>query len=435
MPGTRTVAEAVRDALAGPCAVADGTPLVAACSGGADSVSLVAGLAHVAKRWPLRSVVFVDHGLRDVAAERDCARRAALRAGAPFVTATVTLETGGNLQEQARRARYATLLAHAGEDALVATGHTLDDQAETVLQRILRGSGLRGLAAMAWREGRLVRPLLAVPREETRATGFPFADDPSNASGRFQRNRLRRDVMPALLAEAPRAREALAEVASQVRVELELLDALASAVDLAAADLRGVPADLTETLLRWRHRREVGGAPPGRGAAAQLARQLVDGATDGGTSLGGGVLGRARSGRLDFQVERDPRLEVVAHGPGHYRLGTLRLELIETSTPTGREVPASQPTVARFAAEGLRWPLKIRKTSAASRTNPARRAVQRDGPEPPAADALSRGAPTTEYMITDAIGARLWPRAVGDAPAAARGPVMVLVVEGEGRGS
>ncbi|TNF22398.1 MAG: tRNA(Ile)-lysidine synthetase, partial [Deltaproteobacteria bacterium] len=318
------------------------------------------------------------------------------------------------------------LVAHAGDEARVATGHTLDDQAETVLQRLLRGAGLRGLAAIPWREGRLVRPLLAVRRAETRALGLPFCDDPSNATHAYQRNRLRHDVLPLLEAENPRAAWALAEVADQARAELELVDALADAVDLTRADLAGTTPELAEVLLRWRHRREVGGAPPGRGAAAQLARQLVAGVPDGKTSLGGGVSGRARGGRLGFEDERDPRLEVVAHGTGHYRLGTLRLELSSTSTPTGPVVDEDTPLVAMLPAEGLRWPLRIRKTSAASRMNPARRTVQVDAPGRPDVADSQRGAPSTEYVITDALGARVWPPAKG-APPVVEPPLIAIV--------
>lgn len=414
MNGVDTVTAAVVEALAGPCAVPEGTPLVAACSGGADSVALVAALGAVVARWPLRAVVFVDHGLRDVSAERDAARRAAGRADAPFVAVPVTLAAGGNLQERARQARYQTLVAHAGVDALVATGHTLDDQAETVLQRLVRGAGLRGLGAIPARDGRLVRPLLAVRRETTRSLGLPFSDDPTNATGAYQRNRMRHEVMPLLAAENPRVAHALADLAAQVRVELELIDGLADAVDLTRADLTGTPTALAEVLVRWRHRREIGGPPPRRGAVELLSRQLAAGADDAGTSLGGGIRGRARRGRLGFEVERDPRLEVVAHGPGTYRLGTLRLELSDSPARVGREGPVDAPMVAIFPAEGLRWPIKISRSSPASRMSRQARGVERDRPEPPAADAPTIGAPTTEFVITDAIGTRVWPRAVGD---------------------
>ena len=418
MNGLDTVTAAVVEALAGPCAVPDGTPLVAACSGGADSVALVAALGHLTARWPLRAVVFIDHGLRDVSAERVAARRAAVRADAPFIAAPIDLTPGGNLQERARHARYRALVAHAGEDALVATGHTLDDQAETVLQRLVRGAGLRGLGAIPARDGRLVRPLLAVRRETTRALGLPFSDDPSNATGAYQRNRMRHEVMPLLAAENPQVAHALADLAAQVRVELELLDGLAEAVDLARADLAGSPTALAEVLVRWRHRREIGGLPPRRGAVELLSRQLVAGARDAGTSLGGGIRGRARRGLLDFEVDRDPRLEVVAHGPGTYRLGTLRLELFDASARVGREGPEDAPMVAIFPAEGLRWPLKISRSRPAHRMSRPPRGVERDRPEPPAADAPPTGAPTTELVITDAIGARVWPRAAGAVPAA-----------------
>lgn len=196
-----------------------GTPLVAAVSGGADSVALAWALALQHERWPLTAVLFVDHGLRDVSAERDAAKAAAEAAHTRFIEARVTLAPG-NVQASARRARYQALIATArqlDERTRVATGHTSSDQAETVLARLARGAGLPGLAGLAPCRGRLVRPLLAVSRRATRALGLPFVDDPSNASPRFQRNRLRalleqlgdeRDAVEAGLALLPTPRAA-----------------------------------------------------------------------------------------------------------------------------------------------------------------------------------------------------------------------------------
>ena len=260
------------------------------------------------------------------------------------------------------------------------------------------------------------RPLLGVSRATTRALGLPFADDPSNATGAYLRNRMRHDVMPLLAAENPQVERALADVADQARAELELIDALAGAVELAAVDLRGLRAELADVLLRWRWRREVGGAPPSAAASAQLAAQLVAGAT-AATSLGAGVLGRARRGRLAFEPAADRRLQVVAHGPGTYRLSALHLELEELSPPLPSEGPPEHAATAVVPADGLRWPLTIRRIEARARRGPGGLPTLPNAPSPLAPHDNPTGAPKAEFLITDALGERLWPPRPGAPPA------------------
>ena len=265
------------------------TPLLAAVSGGADSVALAAALAGQSE-FPVLGVAFVDHGLRDVAAERAAAQAAADRAEVPFFALAVTLSPG-NLQAAARLARYRALITCARDldpRTLVATAHTQTDQAETVLARLLRGSGVPGLAAIAPRCGRVIRPLLAVSRAETRALGLPFVDDPSNATPRFQRNRLRA-ILTALAPEAPHLEATLAALAGHARASTALLDALA----LATIDLP--PTTLTRELLEtWLlHRARVSQAElPSRGALATWARAIAADAP-ATVSLGDGLAGRS----------------------------------------------------------------------------------------------------------------------------------------------
>src|SRR3954447_2538752 len=164
-------------------------PVTCAVSGGADSLALLilaraAGLEATA--------VHVDHGLRPgSAAEASVVADAAERLGAGFRAATARIEPGPNLEERARSARYAQL----PDDVL--TGHTADDQAETVLLNLLRGAGLDGLCGMR-RDGR--RPLLGLRRAETAAlcaaTGFEPVQDPTNPDPRFRRNRVRHELLP-----------------------------------------------------------------------------------------------------------------------------------------------------------------------------------------------------------------------------------------------
>ena len=202
-----------------------GAPLGLAVSGGGDSVALMYLAAR--RGGPLR-VATVDHGLREgSAAEAEAVARAAAALGLPHDVLRWDWDGSGNLQAAARDARRSLLSDWAGRHGLagVLMGHTLDDQAETVVLRLARGSGVEGLSGMV--EGRIgqatfLRPLLGLRRGELRgwlrANGIDWADDPSNEDVRFDRVKARRaiavlDLDPARLAATAsrmaRAREAL----------------------------------------------------------------------------------------------------------------------------------------------------------------------------------------------------------------------------------
>jgi tRNA(Ile)-lysidine synthase len=220
---------AVRRALA-EAAVPPGTPLLVACSGGADSMALAAAAAFH-RDWPVSAAV-VDHGLQDGSAAH-AARTAALlteRLAVPAKVLTVRVGGPGGMEAAARRARYPALRsALPGPDAAVLLGHTLDDQAETVLLGLGRGSGGRSLAGMRTWDRPWLRPLLGVRRTTTRAVcatlGLPVWDDPHNTEPRFTRVRLRTEVLP-LLEDvlAGGVAEALARTSAQLREDGEALD-------------------------------------------------------------------------------------------------------------------------------------------------------------------------------------------------------------------
>jgi len=205
-----------------------------AVSGGVDSTALVV----LAVAADLRvTAVHVDHGVRaGSAAEADVVATTAARLGAAFRAERVALEPGPNLEARARDARYAVLPAD------VLTGHTADDQAETVLANMLRGAATSGLAAM--RPG-YRRPLLALRRAETEALcatlGLPTVDDPSNADPRHLRNRVRHELLP-LMTEIARRDPVpiLVRQADLARSEHDLLEELAAALD--PTDARGLAA-------------------------------------------------------------------------------------------------------------------------------------------------------------------------------------------------
>ena len=222
--------------------LAAGDLVLAACSGGADSLALAAAAAFVAPRLGLRAGgVTVDHGLQPGSAER--AREVtALLSGLgldPVRAAAVTVPppaTAAGPEAAARRARYAALDVAAKEYGAVAVllGHTLDDQAETVLLGLARGSGGRSLAGMPARRGPYRRPFLAVRRATTGAAcaelGLVPWQDPHNRDFRFTRARVRHQALPALEAAlGPGVAEALARTAAQLRADAECLDDLAFA--------------------------------------------------------------------------------------------------------------------------------------------------------------------------------------------------------------
>jgi tRNA(Ile)-lysidine synthase len=299
-PGTVTAPPAADDlvaALAARCPLLPGPDQAVTCavSGGADSLALLALVARAGARV---TAVHVDHGLRPgSAAEADVVAAAAERLGAAFRTERVDVPPGPNLEARARDARYAVL----GPDAL--TGHTADDQAETVLLNVLRGAGLDGLAAM--RPDRR-RPLLALRRRETvevcAALGLAVVDDPSNADPAFTRNRIRHEVLPLLDAVARRdVVPVLSRLAAHAREAVDHLDEEVAAGGFDVVDARalaGQPPALAHRAVRaWLSAAERdGGHPPD---AATVGRVLAVARGEAvGADVGRGWQVRRSKGRL-----------------------------------------------------------------------------------------------------------------------------------------
>ena len=221
------------------------TTMHCAVSGGADSIALlVLAAAHSTNvtAW------HVDHGLRDgSSAEAQIVHDIALALGAKFESRTVAIEAGSNLEARAREARFAVLPAD------VATGHTADDQAETVLVNLLRGAGMRGLSGMQVGHQ---HPILQLRRTDTvalcDALGIPVFHDPSNDDDRFQRNRIRHEVLPLLQSISQRdVVSVIARQADLVRDDDALLDELASAIDPTDAKaISAAPQALARRALR-----------------------------------------------------------------------------------------------------------------------------------------------------------------------------------------
>nr|WP_246283490.1 tRNA lysidine(34) synthetase TilS [Nocardioides perillae] len=224
-----------------------GAVVVVACSGGADSLALLAATTFEARSAGWRVVgATVDHGLQPTSAEVAAAvveQMGALGAD-ETLTARVTVQAGPlGPEAAARQARYAVLeeVAERTRAAVVLLGHTLDDQAETVLLGLTRGSGGRSVAGMRRAFDRFRRPLLDLTRAETRdacrAQGLTWWDDPHNDDPRFTRVRVRQRVLPVLEEElGPGVATTLARTADLLREDVELLDDLADAALARALD-------------------------------------------------------------------------------------------------------------------------------------------------------------------------------------------------------
>jgi tRNA(Ile)-lysidine synthase len=216
--------------------------LLIAVSGGADSMALLYGAARLqhsqAEGWRL-SVAHLDHGLRPDSA--DDAAFVADAAGVlqlPFTTrrtdvAALARAEGRSIEEAGREARYRFLEDVAPEGAKIATAHTADDSAETVLLSLLRGAGLTGARGIPARRGRVVRPLLGARRSRLRelldAGGIAYRDDPSNSDPSYLRNRVRGELMPLLEELRPGAVDRIGRFARLAAADDGLLDELAAA--------------------------------------------------------------------------------------------------------------------------------------------------------------------------------------------------------------
>ncbi|HKI66235.1 MAG TPA: tRNA lysidine(34) synthetase TilS [Solirubrobacterales bacterium] len=212
-----------------------GTPVVAMLSGGRDSVCLL-DLAVRLLGAEAVTALHVNYGLRDDsdADEEHCAALCA-RLGVRLEAERPRRPEGpGNLQAWARDARYAAAAQLAlADDGLIATGHTADDQVETILYRLASSPSRRALLGMKPRDGRLVRPLLGFTRERTTAyceeRGLAWRDDPSNAGSAYARNRVRHGLAAALADVHPAAARNVLRTAELLRDEAEVLDALVAA--------------------------------------------------------------------------------------------------------------------------------------------------------------------------------------------------------------
>lgn len=236
-----------------------GDRVVVAVSGGPDSTALLAILRELQPSLPLHlTVAHFDHGWRpDSVDDARAVAALATRWGYRLVTEKADPQAP-HTENAARTARYAFLrrVAKDTTSSVIATGHTQDDQVETLLLHLLRGSGPHGLAGMRPRSADLARPLLATTRQELevylRDHNLTARHDPSNDDPRFARNRLRRHVLPALDAFHPQARRLLARAADILAEEDRLMEEIATEADhtLHKPAFAGLPVAIQRRQLR-----------------------------------------------------------------------------------------------------------------------------------------------------------------------------------------
>ena len=309
-PAVAEIRRAVRTALDD----VDG-PVLVALSGGADSTALAAATAFVTARDGRNAgAVCVDHQLQE--GSGDQARRAAQLAYdlglTPVHLVPVEVEVGAGPEAAARVARYRALETTRGT-ASVLLGHTRDDQAETVLLGLGRGSGPRSIVGMRPRDGAYLRPFLDVTRDTTLAAcaalGLPYWSDPHNDDARFRRVRLRHEVLPVLeQALGGGVRDALARTAALLREDLEALDELAGAAhsdDLPIELLADQPKAIrTRRLRSWAAAHGAG--PLTATHLVHLDALVTHWHGQSGVDLPGGFVATRRSGRLQVQPRSRP---------------------------------------------------------------------------------------------------------------------------------
>ena len=364
--------------------LAGGETVLVGVSGGADSVFLLYCLLTLAPTLGLRLyVVHVNHGLRsDAAADQAFVEELARQWGAPASVERVSIPVGrGQSPEAAARAARYVAFRRAAERvgaSRTALGHTADDQAETVLMRLLQGAGPRGIAGIPPVRGPYIRPLLEVRRHqieaELRRLGVAWREDPTNRDPKFLRNRIRHDLLPFLSASVhPRIAEALCRTGELTRAVITELDALAlreldrlavirsREILLSLKELQKLPAGVGEEVLR-QALSQLGEEGPFRAWAQHTLRHLLEGEGPAGPYRVGRILLERSMAQLRLSSGspvRLPERSLSVHGALAFPEVGVLIEAQAFDRPAGYQPPTGLWRVA-FDRDQLTGPLSVR---------------------------------------------------------------------------
>jgi tRNA(Ile)-lysidine synthase len=376
-----------------------GGRVLVALSGGPDSVALLHILRALETRGELTvtGAAHFNHQLRGADADADeqfCreltdAIGLAFEAGRADVAA-IASQTGRSIEDAARTARYAFLQAAAdrcGADA-IAVGHSLDDQAETFLLRLIRGAGARGLAGIRPRAGMVVRPLIEVSRAELRQYAaehrLRFREDASNGDVRIARNRVRLELMPQLLQYSPGIVATLAREADVARLDEEYLEA--QAIEAAASVVlhqedgssvdAGALASLPPALAARVARIALTAAAPNRFVGFQHIESLLElaRAADGATVALPGGLALKRHGRIGLAGRPETPFSNLCRFPlsipGEVALSGWAVSAERLDAPAQLPPDCGRGGLAMIAADPVRGPLAVRTRRRGDRFRP-----------------------------------------------------------------
>ena len=297
--------------------VTKGDHVVCAVSGGADSVALLFGMYLLREKLGITlSAAHFNHHLRGKESDRDEAyvRELCGRYDIPLAVGEAQVVPGKKgLEAAAREARYGFFATLPGK---IATAHTADDNAETVLMHLVRGTGLRGLGGISPVNGNIIRPILTVTRQEVLAFlqeySLTFVEDSSNKTDDFLRNRLRHRVLPLLKEENPRLAESLSEMAMELREDASALEV--ADCNCTVSQLQEMPTALRSRVLH-RFLKENGVPEPERSHIRAVEALVFSEKPSARADLPGGIrIGRSYDQLV--RLESDPMPETVEIHPG-----------------------------------------------------------------------------------------------------------------------
>ena len=310
--------------------VQPGDTVICAVSGGADSVALLFGLYLLKEKLGIQlEAAHFNHHLRGAESDRDEAfvREFCDRYDIPLHTGEAAVRAGKKgLEAAARDARYAFLRSLSGK---IATAHTADDNAETVLLHLIRGTGLKGLGGITPVNGNIIRPMLNITRAEVE--GFleewclAHIEDSSNDTDAYLRNRIRHHVMPLLKAENPRLAENLSSMAQRLRLDEEYLSGQASFEILPTVDTLKTMASPIRSRVLEQFLKQSGVREPEQ-SHIQAAEQLVfSDRPSAQISFPGGITIARNYDRLEVLYQKELPEEVILPCPGEAEFGGLRV--------------------------------------------------------------------------------------------------------------